>query len=119
LPSPGDGLYVGGSQAAGGLRSGSVLTTCIGDHVLTYDTKSQVCKAWSKNMTRSPSVAGECRVDATPPSFVYRQPQAGGDAVRLNFVGDGLLSPALAGSAAESRPTFDAAIQRANALYTP
>ncbi len=111
-----DGPHVGPAQAAAGVRRGSTLTMCIGDHVYTYDERSGSCQRWSRDMSGSPLPAqAECVLVPSPRSFVLRRLEGPSD-VHLNFAGDALLSPAIVSGAAEHEPTFFAAIQRANAL---
>jgi hypothetical protein len=108
------GLYVASAQAAGGLRTGSVVTACVDDDVYTFDTRSHRCQKRNATSGHGPTPAsGECVLDSS--SFVIRRPGAGND-VRLNFSGDALLSPNLAAQVAEPQASFEAAILRANAL---
>jgi hypothetical protein len=110
------GLYVASSHAAGGQRSGSLVTVCVEDDVYTFDTRSGGCQKRNAAAGRSPTAAsGECVLDAS--SFVIRRPGADND-IRLNFSGDALLSPSLAVQLAEPQVSFDQAIARANALVT-
>lgn len=111
-----DGLHIATADAPGGQRVGDTLIACIGDHVYTYDTRTQNCQKWNDTMTGSPLPASECVFDATPPSFVLRRFETGSNDVRLNLDGDALLSPGLAAQVTERQPSFGAARQRADAL---
>jgi hypothetical protein len=113
-----DGLHVGLGTVAGGLRRGSRMTACVGDHVYAFDTRTRDCQRWNETMTGDPLTANtECAIDATlgPPALVLR-PLEGGSNVRLTFDGDALLSATLAAEVAEAQPSFDAAVQRAGVL---
>jgi hypothetical protein len=113
-----DGLYVAPAQVAGGLRRGNLLTACIGDHVYTFDTRSQQCQKWDAAMSGNPMPAEECEVGGSPPAFVLRRYAFGQD-VRLNVSGEALLSPGLAAQVSEPQRTFQAAIRLATALSKP
>jgi hypothetical protein len=114
-----DGLHVGSPQAAGGLRRGPLLTACVGDRVYTFDERTGHCQMQPADKGGSPTPAGACAVSATPPAFVLRRLDGVGEDVWMNFAGDGLLSPALAGAVSDKQPTFDAAIRRADTLAKP
>jgi hypothetical protein len=106
---------------AGGLRRGSLVTACVGDHLYTFDTGTGNCQRWNETMTGDPLTPDtECAiaVGVGTTSFVLR-PFASGSDVRLTFDGDALLSPTLASQVAEPQPSFGAAVQRAGALVRP
>lgn len=113
-----DGLHVAPAESAGGLRRGSLMTACIGDHVYTFDTQSGRCQKWNATMSASPTSAEECALDPSPPAFVLRHFQ-GGEDVRLRVSGDALLSPGLEAQVAAPQRTFQAAIRMATALSRP
>jgi hypothetical protein len=113
-----DGLHVGSGQSPGGLRQGSVFTACIGDRVYTFDTQNRGCLRVDAAMRGAPTPAEECVVESAPPAFILRRLDGPND-VQLGISGDGLLSPALAGQRAEREPSLQAAMRRADALYTP
>lgn len=113
-----DGLHVAPAESAGGLRRGSLMTACVGDHVYTLDTESGRCQKWNATMSVSPTSAEECAFDPSPPAFVLRHFQ-GGEDVRLRVSGDALLSPGLSAQVAAPQRTFQAAIRMATAMSKP
>jgi hypothetical protein len=113
-----DGLHVGPAAAAGGARRGALLTACVGHHVYTVDTRTGRCLEQPADLSMGPMTSdADCSVSGTPPSLVLRRPEEGRD-VQLSVWGNGLLSPELVGSISERQPSFNAAVQRADALRT-
>jgi hypothetical protein len=116
-----DGLHVGMGTVAGGLRRGSLVTACVGDHLYTFDTGTRSCQRWNETMTGDPLTPDtECVIAAGfgTTAFVLR-PLEGGSSVRLTFDGDALLSPTLVAQVAEPQPSFSSAVQRADTVVRP
>jgi len=114
----GDGLHVAMTPAGGGFRRGAIITACVGDRLYTFDDHLSYCDTWSLPMSEPPLArSARCRIEPGPASTSFVLERVGwGEAVRLTFYGDALLSPALLAEVAEPTPSFREATDRADAL---
>ena len=84
-----DGLHVALAPADGGFRRGIRVTACLGDRLVTFDTRGSNCLRWGAGAGGTitfPTLA-ECAIESGPGSSFVLRPLLGGEAVRLPSTG--------------------------------